>query len=328
MMQNGPLISIVLPCYNGEKFLAQSIQSCIDQEYQNWELLLVNDCSTDNSYKIMLDYAKNNSRIKIIDNKKNLKLPTSLNAGFDAAQGEYFTWTSDDNYYLPNALNELLKAILGNNADAVYSGYYIIDEKGEIIDKHMPLEPENMICHSVAGASFLYKRSVHETLKGYNANMFLIEDYDFWLRMYLFGYKIITLNLLFYCYRTHSNSLTNMQSSKIIKATYQRVVYNYKYLNKFPSSYISVYYDYIFKKAQYIGINDLFFLFSNSIMENPKFSIELIYSCFFRKIILLISIIGNFLNPIIKVYRRIKTNGCKNTFNFYYLKYFKSKEKA
>ena len=98
------LVSIVLPTFNGEEFLAQSIESVLKQSYKNLELIIVNDCSTDSTPRIIEEFAKKDSRIKIIHNAINQKLPRSLNIGFNAASGEYWTWTSDDNYYLENAI--------------------------------------------------------------------------------------------------------------------------------------------------------------------------------------------------------------------------------
>ena len=98
--------SIVLPTYNGEEFLSNSIESVINQTFQDWELIIVNDCSTDNSLSIAEEYFKKDNRIRIINNAENKKLPESLNIGFREAKGDYFTWTSDDNEYYPNAIEK------------------------------------------------------------------------------------------------------------------------------------------------------------------------------------------------------------------------------
>jgi len=95
------------------------------------ELIIVNDCSTDNTLKIVNGYAKKDSRVKIISNEINLKLPQSLNFGFAEATGEYLTWTSDDNQYHKDAL-ERLSSILNCNdkVDLVYSDYTVIEKDG------------------------------------------------------------------------------------------------------------------------------------------------------------------------------------------------------
>ena len=90
------LISIVLPVYNGEQYIDKAVESIIGQTYKNWELILVNDCSTDHTLEILEEYAGKDVRIRIINNTHNLKLPASLNVGFENAKGRYLTWTSDD----------------------------------------------------------------------------------------------------------------------------------------------------------------------------------------------------------------------------------------
>ena len=91
------MISIILPTYNGEKYLSQAIESILSQTEQDWELILVNDCSTDRTGDICQAYTLKDPRIRVIHNEGNRKLPGSLNRGFREAHGDYLTWTSDDN---------------------------------------------------------------------------------------------------------------------------------------------------------------------------------------------------------------------------------------
>ena len=105
------LISIVLPVYNGARFLKDSIDSVIAQTHQNWELLILDDCSTDETPEIAKEYQATDSRIQYYRNEKNLKLPGNLNKGFSLAKGEYLTWTSDDNRFRPNALERMLEVL-------------------------------------------------------------------------------------------------------------------------------------------------------------------------------------------------------------------------
>ena len=106
-----PLISIILPVYNGEKYLSQSISSCLNQTYTNLELIIVNDCSNDTTLAIANSYAEIDSRVIIVNNKENKKLPASLNIGHQIAKGDYITWTSDDNIYELNAMEILLEVL-------------------------------------------------------------------------------------------------------------------------------------------------------------------------------------------------------------------------
>ncbi|OXA81463.1 Glycosyltransferase involved in cell wall bisynthesis [Flavobacterium aquidurense] len=201
-------ISIILPVYNGEKYLSQSIESCLNQTFKNIELIIVNDCSTDKTLSIATQYAQKDNRIKIISNFENKKLPASLNIGHNAASGDFLTWTSDDNFYELDALEKLLESLLENEADIVYSNIFLIDNFGNRIREVKLLGVENLIFGNVIGSCFLYRRNVFQKNKGYNETLFLVEDYDFWIRALLHS-KYCKLDQFLYNYRKHGDSLTN-----------------------------------------------------------------------------------------------------------------------
>jgi glycosyltransferase involved in cell wall biosynthesis len=206
-LNNIPLVSIVLPVYNGEKFLAKSIESCLNQTYQNLELIIVNDCSTDNTLEIALLYASKDNRIRILNNTENKKLPASLNIGHKQAIGDYFTWTSDDNFYEFNAIETLLNALIENKVDIVYSNIFLINQLGENKRESNFVDFENVLFGNYIGACFLYAKGVFDRNAGYKENLFLVEDYDFWLRAIEHSvYFQLKRNL--YSYRKHTESLT------------------------------------------------------------------------------------------------------------------------
>ena len=107
-MDKNPLVSIILPVYNGERYLKQSIESCLNQTYKNIELIIVNDCSTDSTSLIIDEYLLKDNRVRVIDNHINKKLPASLNIGHSQIRGAYVSWTSDDNHYNENAIEVML----------------------------------------------------------------------------------------------------------------------------------------------------------------------------------------------------------------------------
>jgi glycosyltransferase involved in cell wall biosynthesis len=205
-----PLISIVLPTYNGSKYLATSVQSCLDQTWQNWELIIINDCSTDSTLAIAESFVARDSRIRVISNEKNLKLPMSLNRGFSEARGELFTWTSDDNYYAPQALETLANALL-QQADAalVYADETLIDDDGNSTGTWVMGDVnQSVTAWKGCGGCFLYRRDMQTLLKGYDPSMFMIEDYDFFLRGFV-QCKYLYINRAdLYYYRFHPASLT------------------------------------------------------------------------------------------------------------------------
>ena len=181
MKINNPKISIILPTYNGAKYIRQSIDSCLKQTYQNIELIVINDCSTDNTPEIIKSY--NDSRLRYIRNPKNLRLPRSLNVGFKNSTGEYLTWTSDDNEFLPTAIEEMMAYLKDHPAvDFVYTDLIVKNlETGEKTPRNLSLlniENENNV-----GACYLYTRRIYEAVGDYDPRFTWVEDYDYWIRI-------------------------------------------------------------------------------------------------------------------------------------------------
>lgn len=212
-----PKVSIVLPTYNGQDFIRESIESVISQTFRDWELIIVNDCSTDESISIIEFYAKSDQRIKIINNQSNQKLPKSLNIGFNNSQGEYLTWTSDDNIYLPHAIEKMVEYLDKNNREVmVCTRINYISEDKKILYKSVPYTNEYMCYSDCLGACFLYRRDVLNVIGGYNPDFFLVEDYEYWLRI-LFKYKNIGfIDEVLYNYRKQSKSLTSTRMKEIL----------------------------------------------------------------------------------------------------------------
>lgn len=214
---SNPIISIVLPTYNGSKYIRTSIDSCLNQSFSDFELIIVNDCSTDNTAEIIEAYAAKDSRIKIIHNEHNKKLPLSLNTGFDIARGKYHTWTSDDNYYAPNALEQLANMLdQDSSIGFVYTDYMIINDANEPSGKRTFGDiNKNFTNFQGCSACFLYKAEIYTANKGYNPGAFLIEDYDFFVRAFL-KFKVLYVNRYdLYYYREHEASLTSTQGDAV-----------------------------------------------------------------------------------------------------------------
>lgn len=209
-------VSIVLPTYNGERFIKNSIDSIINQSFQDWELIIVNDCSTDHTPSIIKEYEKIDCRIKIIDNSENQKIPKALNIGFREASGDYLTWTSDDNMYLPEALNKMVEFMDNNPKEyMVCTRMHFISEEGKFEYISKSYTNEFMYYTNCVGACFLYRKKVLMEIGEYDPNYFLVEDYEYWLRI-LFKYKNIGfIDEVLYLYRNQNKSLTAMRMNEI-----------------------------------------------------------------------------------------------------------------
>jgi glycosyltransferase involved in cell wall biosynthesis len=214
---SAPLVSIVLPTYNGSRYIRESVGSCLAQRFTDFELIIVNDCSTDDTAAIIEELGQQDARIRIIHNEFNKKLPLSLNTGFAQAKGKYHTWTSDDNYYAPEALEKMV-AILEEDThiDLVYTDYSLVDEEGHVFGTRTFYNIyDNFTDWLGCGACFLYKEEVFRANKGYNPGAFLIEDYDFFMRAYLQFNFFYLPGYDLYFYREHPSSLTSTQGDVV-----------------------------------------------------------------------------------------------------------------
>lgn len=220
------LISIVLPVYNGAKYLRESIDSVIAQTYTNWELLIVDDCSADETPTIAQEYAKKDSRIHYYRNEQNLRLPRNLNKGFSLTKGNYLTWTSDDNRYRPEALEKMHQALTSHpTAQFVYASFEIIDEEDKLIETYIAeaRDIKRIVGYNTVGACFLYTREVYETVGDYDPDMILVEDYDYWQRIAA-RFDVITITEILYDYRRHSGALTSTMRQDLFNRNREKML--------------------------------------------------------------------------------------------------------
>src|SRR4051794_20531794 len=196
-----PLVSIILPTYNGARYLSKAIESCVSQTYRNWELILVDDCSVDGTPDVIAEFLTRDNRIRSIRHQRNLKLPEALNTGHAGARGDYLTWTSDDNRFLPTAIEELTAYLDQHSAiGLVYADSVLIDDAGSRI-RDYPSHPASKLAYmNAVGPCFLYRRAVYQSVGSYNPQLFLAEDYDYWLRVYR-RFDIARLQKTLYEYR-------------------------------------------------------------------------------------------------------------------------------
>lgn len=212
-------ISCVLPVYNGGDRVSVAIESILKQSFKDFELIIVNDCSTDNTKDVIENYAKKDNRVKIINHTKNLKLPSALNTGFKNAKGQYHTWTSDDNLYRPHAFQEILKKIESNPQLDIAYGRSVMHTNNKPNNTSSIKHQSAIVSKQIVGAYFMYKAEVFEKLNGYDTSLFCAEDYDFFLRADAAGFSIKGFNIVGYEYHIRQGSLTTTQRQKVFEST-------------------------------------------------------------------------------------------------------------
>ncbi len=129
------LVSIISPTYNSEEFISETINSIINQTYQNWELLITDDCSNDNTVQVINKHILKDQRIKLFQLKENSGVGVARNNSIKNAKGRYIAFCDSDDLWLPKKLEVQLEYLLNNKAGFTYSSYLIQDEKQNRIGK-------------------------------------------------------------------------------------------------------------------------------------------------------------------------------------------------
>lgn len=205
---NIPRVSVVLPTYNQAEYLPRALDAVFNQTWKDYELIVVNDGSTDKTSQILKEYQKQN-KFTVID-KENKKLPEALNTGFHRAKGDYLTWTSSDNVMLPDMLK-----VLVHNLDSypevglVYADWEYIDEHDNVIAAVETYEYDRLLLlrANFVYACFMYRRACQEKVGLYDPEYIYAEDYEYWIRISRF-FNMMRVPRILYRYRVHSTSLS------------------------------------------------------------------------------------------------------------------------
>ncbi len=217
-----PLVSIVLPTHNRAVLLPSAVESVRAQTLQDWELIIVDDGSSDATPEIIRHFERLDPRIKGVRNDPNVRLPRALNRGFSQAGGEFLTWTSDDNLYEPLALETMVKALQDSRAGLVFASMQIVDDDLNPIREWnaRPVEEQSVV--PWCGACFLYRCEVMRRVGLYDPECFLAEDLDYWIRVRL-GFEMVGLPDVLYRYREHAVSLSATRAAEVRQQSAQVV---------------------------------------------------------------------------------------------------------
>lgn len=133
MNEHMPLISIIMPVYNSQEFVKDSIESILAQSYKNWELIIVDDYSKDNTFNYLLAEYSGNKKIKLLQNQVNSGAGVTRNLGLDNARGQLIAFLDADDLWLPHKLEKQLAYMQENNSAIVHTSYSFINESGDRI---------------------------------------------------------------------------------------------------------------------------------------------------------------------------------------------------
>ncbi len=208
-----PKVSVIMPVYNAERYLRESIDSILMQSFDDFELIVIDDSSTDSSLKIIQSY--NNPKIKLLINEKNIGSAGSMNRGLSVAVGEYVARMDADDISLPDRLETQVK-YMDNNVDVCLSGTWVqvVGDK-HLYDWRYNTDPEELRARLLfdcpfAHPSIIFRREVvcKNNLQ-YREGYRRAEDYDFYTRIVEFG-KISNIPRVLVKYRLHPNQTSNI----------------------------------------------------------------------------------------------------------------------
>lgn len=181
-----PLVSVIMPAYNAEDYIAEAIGSVIAQSAADWELLVIDDCSQDRTTEIVVDFARKDSRIRLLVNEKNMGVARTRNRGLDVCCGEYVALLDSDDYWKPRILEKMIARAEATKADIIYCSYEIVDEQGKKLCNDF-LVPEETDFESSIVRSVIICSAVLVTKKLAAENRFPVdmyhEDIAMWFRI-------------------------------------------------------------------------------------------------------------------------------------------------
>lgn len=209
-MQNYPFISIALCTHNGEKYLEQQLDSLLEQTYQNIEIIVVDDCSSDNTVNILERYASKDKRIIIYTNQSNLGFNKNFEKAFTLCKGEYIAICDQDDIWRLDKIKLLIDNI--GSCSLIYSNSELIDERGNLLgrtllDKCIRYTGDDprvfSIYNFIAGHNILFKRTLLQKALPIPKDVI----YDWWLCLVATNYGVITvLDKSLVQYRQHANN--------------------------------------------------------------------------------------------------------------------------
>ncbi len=249
-----PLVSVLMPAYNAEKYIGEAIESILSQTYKNFELIIIDDCSTDDTWKVIQEYQKKDKRISAFQNKRNLYIAENRNKLLKYANGRYVAWQDADDISLPDRIEKQVAFLEKNPQVGVVGGYLLFYQDGKIVstrkyDTTDKLLRKKIFRYSpVAQPAAMIRKECFDKVGDYNPKYPPAEDIDMSFRI---GnhYKFANLSEPVIKYRQYDNSATFKRLKKIELSTIE-----VRLINAGNPHYHFGIFDMMYNLMQYISI--------------------------------------------------------------------------
>lgn len=229
MNETDPVISIIIPVYNAENYLQRCVESVLAQTYENYEILLINNGSTDGSLQLCRELARRDSRITVIDTDEK-GVSNARNVGLSRYKGSYFTFADADDWLEKDAFEKLILTIENSGADVVLCDYYMSEDQSKLVTTEMAseqiisgIQKENVIENSNTGFilpyvwRYFYRRTEETDRIRFHKELSLAEDTLFNLEILVAAKSIYKVNQAFYHYIAHPTSVMNSYKPNYIE---------------------------------------------------------------------------------------------------------------
>ncbi len=220
-----PLISVIMPCYNAETYLTNTISSVFGQSYQNIELIIVDDGSTDKSPEILTELNQQYPELTVFYQKNKGPYP-ARNFALQHAKGDLITFLDADDYWVLNCLEKLYNGMIQSNADLSYCGWQNIVENGENGPLYVPpaYEKGDLFSSFLKGCPWpihaaLIRKEIVDKINGFSTRCFSAMDYDFWIRISAVTQNITLVPEVLAFYRWHDHGqISSVKWKQILNA--------------------------------------------------------------------------------------------------------------
>lgn len=272
-----PLISVILPVYNREKFVAGAVQSILDQTYEFFELIIVDDASTDSTLGVIKRF--HDERIRILENEENLGVSSSRNKGICEANGEFVAFMDSDDISLPDRL-EKQQALLSERPEVLICGSWMRELNSKKVlkykEKHEEIVVESLLKSPIANPTVMLRKKLMEEVS-FDEELKHGEDYDFWSRAMWLG-KMYNIQEPLVLYNVHVDQLSTgykkeqLELDVDIRLTiFKRIAYSEK---SFPDRTLKK----ILLFQEYFEVEELLLFFKWLKVLEKENSIEKVFS--------------------------------------------------
>lgn len=237
------LVSVIMPCYNSAHFISETIQSIVNQTYKNFELIIVDDCSFDNTIEIVKYFASNDSRIKFVQLENNSGAAIARNRGLEIAKGRFIAFCDCDDLWFENKLENQVRFMLEKSIPISFTSYQLVNEDGKSI---------NQVINAIERIS--YKEYLKNTIIGMSTSMIdtsLVNQFRFenirtrqdtllWITLLKRGHIAYGLNEILVKYTIRSNSISANKFKAALKVW--DLYYSMEKMGFYKSSYYFLFY--------------------------------------------------------------------------------------